>query len=134
MKPPFGLAFVGLTSGNCTGITWSLRLKLFTYWCTYKKQKFLLIFYCYCFFFIFIFEMKMVIAHPDTQVVQKLISMEFLKFCVWNLFMINSMNHFLINRLGKYWCFILTQSKRISIGFLFFEILIAIYLWVLFKI
>lgn len=35
LNPPFGLALVGLTSGNCTGVTWSLRFKLFTYWCTY---------------------------------------------------------------------------------------------------
>lgn len=32
LKPPFGFAFVGLTSGNVTGITWSLRDKLLTNW------------------------------------------------------------------------------------------------------
>lgn len=39
LKPPFGLALVGLTSGNCTGITWSLRFRLLTYWWTYGYCK-----------------------------------------------------------------------------------------------
>lgn len=35
LKPPLGFTFTGLTSGNVTAITWSLREQLLTNWCTH---------------------------------------------------------------------------------------------------